>query len=574
MIVSVLALSITAFLSFNYAEQILRERAGDQLISESEVRGETMLLLLGNRIKETQVISTDPMIRLLVEEINNSNLQERELLIEEKRRDFLTQIQAFQALVGYSIEFEDVKIIGKDGQVFFSLGKLSNSDFSSNLLFQRGLSEAFSDFEPAGGDKKMLVISPIFSQQSQFGSDPIGVVIAKMRTTVIDQILLNRSGLGETGEVYMVDENYLMLSESRFLDDVIFKQKVETLAVMKCFEENENHVGIYPDYRGVPIYGSSFCAKDLGFVLLAEIDEAETIQPIKTLEERILQTGIAITVGMAILAFVLSRSITKPLIKLRNAANDIAHGNFDVKTSITSKDEIGDLSLSFDYMAKQLKESQIEIQKKEDVIKQQEDILLQFSDHSQQYCVCMIDIMNSTKITAELSETQTSEFYQTFLNTMASIVRNFGGISVKNIGDALLFSFPNLHPDTDEVFRKTIDCCLTMGEANDELTMNLKKHNLPQISYRISATYGPVRLAKLSTSSINDIFGPTVNRCAKINRSAPANGLVIGGEFYKNAKSLKEFNFKKVGGGLVSEEYGFEAYVVSRKIIEEKHNER
>ena len=50
MIVSVLALSITAFLSFNYAEQILRERAGDQLISESEVRGETMLLLLGNRI--------------------------------------------------------------------------------------------------------------------------------------------------------------------------------------------------------------------------------------------------------------------------------------------------------------------------------------------------------------------------------------------------------------------------------------------------------------------------------------------------------------------------------------------
>ena len=573
MIVSVLALSITAFLSFNYAEQILRERAGDQLISESEVRGETMLLLLGNRIKETQVISTDPMIRLLVEEINNSNLQERELLIEEKRRDFLTQIQAFQALVGFSIGFEDVKIIGKDGQVFFSLGKLSNSDFSNNPLFKRGLSEAFSDFEPAGGDKKMLIISPIFSQQSQFGSDPIGVVIAKMRTTDIDEILLNRSGLGETGEVYMVDENYLMLSESRFLDDVIFRQKVETLAVTKCFEENQNHVGIYPDYRGVPIYGSSFCAKDLGFVLLAEIDEAETIQPIKTLENRILQTGIGITAGMAIVAFFLSRSITKPLIKLRNAANDIAHGNFDVKTSINSKDEIGELSSSFDHMAMQLKESLLEIQEKEDVIKHQEDILLQFSDRSQEYCVCMVDIMNSTKITAKLSEVQISEFYQTFLNSMTTIVRKFGGISVKNIGDALLFSFPNLHPDTDEVFKKTIECCLTMGESNDKLAMDLEKHKLPPIDYRISATYGPVRLAKLSTSSINDIFGPTVNRCAKINRSAPANGLIIGGEFYKNAKSLKEYDFKKVGDGLVSEEHGFEGYVVSRKNNEEKPNE-
>ena len=573
MIVSLLALSITAFLSFSYAEQILRERAGDQLISESEVRGDTILFLLGTRIKETQVISTDPMIRLLVEEINNSNLQERNLLIEEKRRDFLTQIQAFQELVGFSIEFEDVKIIGKDGQVFFSLGRLNNSDFSQNLLFQRGLSEAFSDFEPAGGDKKMLVISPIFSQQSKFGSDPIGVVIAKMRTSDIDDILLNRSGLGETGEVYMVDENYLMLSESRFLENVIFRQKVDTLPVTKCFEENQNHVGVYPDYRGIPIYGSSFCAKDLGFILLAEIDEAETIQPIKTLEDRILQTGIGITLGMAILAFFLSRSITKPLIKLRNAANDIAHGNFDVKTSINSKDEIGDLSSSFDYMAKQLKESLLEIQKKEDVIKQQEDVLLQFSDRTQEYCVCMVDIMNSTKITAELSEAQISEFYQTFLNSMTSIVRKFGGISVKNIGDALLFSFPNLHPDTNEVFKKTIECCLTMGESNDELAMNLEKHKLPPIDYRISATYGPVRLAKISTSSINDIFGPTVNRCAKINRSAPANGLIIGGEFFKNAKSLREYNFKKVGGGLVSEEYGFEGYVVSRKNSEEKPNE-
>ena len=77
MIVSVLALSITAFLSFNYADQILRERAGDQLLSESAVRGDSILFLLGTRIKETQVISTDPMIRILVDEINNSRLDER-----------------------------------------------------------------------------------------------------------------------------------------------------------------------------------------------------------------------------------------------------------------------------------------------------------------------------------------------------------------------------------------------------------------------------------------------------------------------------------------------------------------
>ena len=132
MIVSIVALSITAYLSFNYAGEILRERFGEQLISESEVRGDSVLFLLGTRIKETQVISTDPMIRLLVDEINNSSVDKKDELIAEKRRDFLTQIQAFQNLIGFSIGFEDVKIIGKDGQLYFSLGRASDD----NCLFK------------------------------------------------------------------------------------------------------------------------------------------------------------------------------------------------------------------------------------------------------------------------------------------------------------------------------------------------------------------------------------------------------------------------------------------------------
>ena len=67
MIVSIVALSITAYLSFNYAGEILRERFGEQLISESEVRGDSVLFLLGARIKETQLMSTDQMILLLVD---------------------------------------------------------------------------------------------------------------------------------------------------------------------------------------------------------------------------------------------------------------------------------------------------------------------------------------------------------------------------------------------------------------------------------------------------------------------------------------------------------------------------
>jgi HAMP domain-containing protein len=565
MSVSIIALSITGFLSFNYAEQILKERTGEQLFGESTIRGDTLRIMFESRIEQNQIISTDPMIQILVTELNQIPEEELQNKMEEKRRDFLTQIQAFQTLIGFSIGFEDVKIIGKNGDIFFSLGRIEKDNFQNDPLFQKGLNTSFVDFEPFQNSKKMIVVSPIFAQDSKIGDEAIGVVISRMRTAAIDNILLNRSGLGESGEIYIVNSNFMMLSESRFMENTIFNQIVNSTPVKNCFNEGLDYEGLYPDYREIPIYGSSYCASDLGFVLLAEIDESETIQPILNLQSRIFQTGLLITAIMAIMAFIISKTLSRPLIKLKNAAHTIAGGNFEVRTKITTKDEIGELSQAFDSMAQKLQESLIEIKEKENVIKQQEDILLQFSDYSEKYCVCMIDIMNSTKITTNLSDSQTSEFYRIFLNSTALIVRNYGGIVVKNIGDALLFYFPVIHSEMELTIKKCLNCCLALGESHEEIAKKLQKEGLPVIDYRTSATFGMVRIARTSTSSVNDIFGATVNRCAKINRTAPANGLIIGEEFFENAKTLEGFSFKKVESAIVSPEHGYTGYIVSRK---------
>ena len=565
MSVSIVTLSITAFLSFNYAEQILKERTGEQLFGESTIRGDTLRFLFESRIEQNQIIATDPMIKILVTDLNQTPEGELDNSIEGKRRDFLTQIQAFQTLIGFSIGFEDVKIIGKNGEIFFSLGRIEKNNFENDPLFQKGIQSSFVEFEPFQDTKKMIVISPIFAADSKIGDEAIGVVISRMRTAAIDDILLNRSGLGESGEIYIVNRDFLMLSESRFIENTIFKQKVDSIPVEKCFNEGTNYDGLYLDYRVTSIYGSSYCARDLGFVLLAEIDETETIQPILTLQDRIFETGLLIITGMAIIAFIISRTFSKPLIKLKNAANTIAGGNFEVRTNITTSDEIGELSQAFDSMAQKLQESIIEIKEKADVIKQQEDILLQFSDYSEKYCVCMIDIINSTKITVKLSESETSEFYRIFLNSMALIVRNFGGIVVKNIGDALLFYFPIIHSEKELTIEKCLNCCLALGESHKDIETKLKKENLPLFDYRTSATFGNVRIARTSTSSVNDIFGATVNRCAKINRTAPANGLIIGEEFYENAKDLGSYTFKKISSDIVSPEHGYIGYIVYRK---------
>jgi len=565
MIVSVVALSITGFLSFNYADQIIVERVGDQLFGESIVRGDTLRLLFESRIEQNNILANDPMIQLLVSEMNQIPKDKLKESQENNRRHFLIQIQAFQELIGYSIGFEDTKIIGNDGKIFFSLSGNTNEDFIEDEFFQRGLKEPFIAFESAEIGKKIVVVSPIFADDSKIGDESIGVIISKMRTSAIDNVLVNRSGLGESGEVYIVNNQLLMLSESRFIEDVVFKQKVDTLAVQKCFNQGEEFLGFYEDYRNVPIYGSSYCADDLGIVLLVEIDQAEVEKPIDILQNRIFYTGIVITLGMGIVAFVISKSISRPLLKLKNAANKIASGDFEVRTNIATGDEIGELSHAFDSMAQKLEESLIEIKEKEDVIKQQEDILLKFSQHEQNDCVGVIDMTDSTRISSRLSDDDVSKMYEIFLNFMAKIVRKYNGEVVKNIGDALMFRFANVDPNDAEVMKNILECCLNMIESHDELKKELNAENIDELDYKISATYGSVKVAESTTSKISDIFGPTVNRCFKINSLCPKNSIVVGINLYEILKDYDEYEFAQFCSIEMKKKYGYSIFEVKRK---------
>ena len=565
MTVSLVAVGISAYLSFTYGVEVLKQKTGDQLLGESTTRGNSLRNLFDARIKQIQILATDPMIQVLVDELDNASKDEDQTKINESRRDFLIEVQAFQELVGYSIGFEDVKILGKQGQAYFSLAQISNEDFSQDPYFLLGLEKSFVDFEPViEGQKRMIVVTPIFAKDDNHSSEPIGVIIAKMRTKTMDDILLNRSGLGKTGEVYVVNDEYTLISESRFLKNTEFNQKVDTPPVRKCFEEEKEMLDFYPDYRGVKIFGSSYCAKDLGFVLLAEIDESETIEPILILQDRIFLTGLVITIVMGVITFFLSKSISYPLVKLQKAAQEIAKGNFDVRTNIKTSDEIGQLSASFDSMAKRLQESAMAINLREEIIKEQEDMLLQFSKHNEDCCVCMIDIIQSTMLASELDEEKTRKFYGIFINSIAEIVKKFDGIVVKNIGDAILFYFAEIKPSDSKSFLNAIECCLKICDSNEKISSNLQKENLPAIAYRVSMTYGTVSLAQVSTSSVKDIFGSTVNRCAKINRFALPNTLVIGSDVYENVKSTAKYNFKNMNVNPTGTNQLYTVYLISR----------
>ncbi|MFL6397670.1 MAG: response regulator [Nitrososphaeraceae archaeon] len=208
---------------------------------------------------------------------------------------------------------------------------------------------------------------------------------------------------------------------------------------------------------------------------------------------------------------------------------------------------------------------------------------ISFTTGSQSYCVCFVSMLNSTETTFTISDPdKTKRYYSIFINTMATIARNFDAKVIKNTGTSVVYYFPKTSNSYSlSAFRDVIECGVTMMAANKVINMKLKEEGLQPMHYKISADYGRVEMARsLSSPDTDDLFGSTMNVCAKINSMAPANGMVIGSDLYyitkkfsssssslfgKDGGNSSHYHFKKIGEYSVnaSFKYQYPVYSVS-----------
>lgn len=133
---------------------------------------------------------------------------------------------------------------------------------------------------------------------------------------------------------------------SRVFSENIEVQKVYSLSPKDKSEQSSKYSII-----GVPLHlekdekGAVFIYQSL------EVVRKTTHEMTKYI---LLVAGVAIILT-TIFAFFLSTRITAPLIKMREAAFEVARGKFDTKVPILTHDEIGELATAFNQMGRQLK---------------------------------------------------------------------------------------------------------------------------------------------------------------------------------------------------------------------------
>lgn len=183
-------------------------------------------------------------------------------------------------------DFYDILLVDADGFVFHSAKK--ESDYHTNLFegeladtklvrhLTKSADEHFVEYEYYSPSEEPAAF---FASPLQEGGKHLGWFILQCSINNLNTILTNREGLGRTGELYLVNKEKWMLTDSRFVEDcTTLRLKVDTWAVREALEKGKGTRTIQ-DYRGVYVLSSfeRFDVFGTSWMIICEIDEDEVI---------------------------------------------------------------------------------------------------------------------------------------------------------------------------------------------------------------------------------------------------------------------------------------------------------
>jgi methyl-accepting chemotaxis protein len=215
--------------------------------------------------------------------------------------------------------YYDFFLIDLDGNIIYSVEK--EQDYATNLargaysrsglgdVFRRVTTTeyehnvAFSDFSryaPSNDDPAIFAGKLMFDAEGK----KLGVLALQLPTETISDIMHFKTGMGESGETYLVGPDLLMRSDSRFTDiSTVLDTTVDTETVQLALS-GERGVAYTPDYRGIEVL-SAYDYIDIDgirWAVVAEIDADEIAAKVGSIVGVLAAAAVALF-GLVLLTF-------------------------------------------------------------------------------------------------------------------------------------------------------------------------------------------------------------------------------------------------------------------------------
>lgn len=215
-------------------------------------------------------------------------------------------------------------------------------------------------YSPTTKKSEMTISIPILCLEHN--KHIVGILVARLDLqNSLYKMLLNRVGLGETGETLIVNKDVMALNELLWYDNAPMNLKINATPAVNA-AQGKTGITVTTDYRGEKVMAAyTYIPKtNWGFVCKQDLHELNAPIRIMILDFIILFALSVILIYL--IALYISKTISKPIIGMDIVSKKIKAGDFLVRNTINTQDELGSLAESINEMTDSI-ESKIFIQK-------------------------------------------------------------------------------------------------------------------------------------------------------------------------------------------------------------------
>jgi len=368
-----------------------------------------------------------------------------------RARDAVRQILDY--VVHQSSDAQEMFVLDPSGRIVASTTRSHEGlDQSQEAYATRARSTQF--VEPVGVSSltdgpTMIIGAPLFDSYGQNR----GILAANMDLSRVDRIVLEKTGLGEGGQTYLVDE------AREFVAAKVGQQStgLRSTAIDEALAHRSGE-SQYVNYAGVPVIGAYTWVDDLGTALVSEIPQDVAFRPATQLATTIGLIGLLVVLLMAGLIYWAARRIAHPILAITETAVAVRAGDLSREAPVTTQDEVGILAETFNDMTSQLRSNVETLERRVD------ERTAELAEQKA-YFEALVEISPAAVVTMDLDQCVTG------WNPAAT--RLFGYEPREALGrqiDDLVMADPDMRAEADDVARAAVET----GRV-DRITRRMRK---------------------------------------------------------------------------------------------------
>lgn len=315
LLLALMTVGIVGGVAYFLAREALKQAAFDRLNVAATLKEAEINRWFEDRQRDFLQTTQMPDVPANLDTLLDSNIVSQKKQADRVLTQYLTRVHQIRPSI------REIFILDRSNKIVFSTNQEREGDYEilANITYVEDV-EVGADFAP------IFYISPVTKKPAITLAKPLenrqGMILVDLNLDRIDRIVRERTGLGESGESYLVGS---LISKNSFIAGKSIANIPDDIDSpgINAAMSGMSGSGVYRNYAGDLVLGVYRWLNEQNIALLVEIDRDEAFAPARKLASIIVLVGLISVFGLSLGVAWLSEQLSVSRLQLEESSHQL-----------------------------------------------------------------------------------------------------------------------------------------------------------------------------------------------------------------------------------------------------------